>query len=554
MKHTKSICILTLGGILLLSGCFDRLPEESQSFSTKSASGEEYSGDPDYQWGDLGPGNWDTVYSDENVKKYVSANESVNINDLDYNTYTTGTQPILVLPIVFSDKTFSAKELEEIKILTGGKAEETKYWESLGSFYQKSSYGKLNLTFTYSDPVDMGMSAKSFYSKYSKTEDATNYGLGAAMALKKGVSAYKKAHGNDSTKPFDTDNDGYIDSVIMIYAENQTPSYDSDGSVFWAYRFWDIWNESGTEAGNYVDPNVSSPVGNSYFWASLGFFYEGTGTRDSHTGIDAHTLIHEFGHMLGADDYYNTDDEPTSEPSGCKAMMAFNVLDHDIFNKLQFNWVTPHYVNGSCTISIRPSESSGDCIILTDPDGWNGTAFDEYVIIEFFTPTGLNQLDSEETYPGWDGMGSTGYDNPGIRMWHVDNRLAKCNASSGKTTAYYSDKEVRSGNLGSNTYYPVIAASNSTTTDTEVAAGKNFDALTLISSKGSKFDSQNWSEDDDLFHEGDVFSLVDSKVSGKYQRYFANKKTLNNGNSLPYEVQIGQITSEGATLRFTKQA
>jgi hypothetical protein len=78
--------------------------------------------------------------------------------------------------------------------------------------------------------------------------------------------------------------------------------------------------------------------------------------------------------------------------------------------------------------------------------------------------------------------------------------------------------------------------------------------LTLISSKGSKFDSQNWSEDDDLFHEGDVFSLVDSKVSGKYQRYFANKKTLNNGNSLPYEVQIGQITSEGATLRFTKQA
>lgn len=514
---------------------------ESSSSSTSSSSSSSKS-----------DGEWNTNYSDDNVDFNYVANKNISLNDIDYNTYSTGTQPVLVLPITFTDKKFTSSELQEIKTLCGGTAKQTNYWESLGSFYEKSSYGKLKLEFTYSDPVDMGVKARSFYNSYGKDEDDSSTGKPAAVAMKKAIKAYKAANGNDSTKKFDTDGDGYIDSVIMIYAETYSPDYD-DTSTYWAYRFWDTYDDNYTYTGEYPDANENSPVGCSYFWASLDFFYEGTGTRANHTGIDAHTLIHEFGHMLGADDYYNSDDNPTKEVTGGKIMMAYNVLDHDAFNKLQYNWVTPHYVHGSAEVTISSFEETGDCIVIADPNGWNGTAFDEYVIIELFTPTGLNQLDSETLYPGRNTMGETGYSKSGVRMWHVDNRLAKVTYKGNRTSySYFSDSDVTKGNVNGNNYYPVVACSNGSERDTDVCKGKGFDALTLISSQGTSFTTSTYSTDKDLFHEGDEFSLIDSKVSKKYSKYFADSTKLNNGNQLNYKVEVTSLSDSEATIRITE--
>ncbi len=575
-KH--SLLILSLGSIILLGSCVGTIhgsirtsssEENSEGTSSNEDKNSSSSSDKDVtsssssSSNDKGSssssssssasksdGEWNTNYSDDNVDFNYQANKNVSLTDIDVNTPTTGNQPVLVVPVVFTDKTFTSTELEEIKTLCGGTAEDTKYWESLGSFYEKSSYGKLTLDFTYSDPVSMGVTAKSFYNSYGNKQSDSNAGKMAAVAMKKAVKAYKQANGNDSTKKFDTDGDGYIDSVIMIYAETYTPSYDRT-TAYWAYRYWDVYSDNYSYTGYFPDGDTSSPVGCSYFFASFDFFFDGTGTRNDHNGIDSHTLIHEFGHMLGADDYYNSDDNPTKEPTGGKVMMAYNVLDHDAFNKLQYNWVTPHYVHGSAEVTISSFESSGDCILIADPDGWNGTAFDEYVLIELFTPTGLNELDSIKAYPGRASMGQTGYDNPGIRMWHVDNRLAKIN-SNGTAVSYYTDKEVTSGKLETNSYYPAIACSNGDDYDTEVCAGKGYDSLSMISAKGSSFTTKNYSTDSDLFHEGDEFSLIDSSVSSKFTKYFANSTHLNNGNKLNYKVEVTSLSSTSATIRITE--
>lgn len=417
------------------------------------------------------------------------------------------------------------------------------------SYYEKSSYGKLNLEFTYSDPVSMGMDSRTFKNKYGKTQNDVDSGKAAAVALKEGVKAYKKKNGDSSTKKFDTDGDGYIDSVIMIYAENDTPSFDSNGDVFWAYRYWDLYDESNRLLGYAPDGNVSSPIGNSYFWASLSFFYEGTGTRNSHTGVDSHTLVHEFGHMLGADDYYNSDSDASSEVTGGKIMMAYNISDHDAFNKLQYNWVEPTYAFGSCEATIRPLESSGDCILLADKNGWNGTAFDEYVLIEYYTPTGLNELDAKTPYGSNHIQGES---EAGVRIWHVDNRLAKVNSKTGVASAYYSDEEIKNGSFNDNNYYPLVACGNGEEKDLEVSQGKGFDSLTLISSKGSRFTTQSLSRNRDLFHEGESFSLLDSSSSSKFSKYFANSYHFNNGNKFPYKVEVISLSVEGASIRITE--
>lgn len=540
MNGNNLVKILPLASLFLLASCMAIKENNSTSSPSEKTDDSSYSSQTSSE-------------SDKNYIENFEANKNINITEIsDTGTYSTGKEHILVLPIVFTDKTFTSSELEEIKTLTGGKAEDTKYWESLGSFYEKSSYGNLELEFSYADPVSMGMTAKAYYNTYCRSESDETYGKGAAMALKKGVQAYKAANGADSTKKFDSDGDGYIDSVIMIYAETYTPTYDYDGGLYWAFMYYDYYSDAGKLTWEYPTASTSSPVGRTYFWASLDFFYDGTGSRASHTGIDAHTLIHEFGHVLGAPDYYNTDSSSSSslpEATGGKIMMAYNVLDQDAFNKFQYNWVKPTYVFGEAEITLSSFTETGQFLLLTDENGWNETAFDEYVLVELFTPTGLNKLDSEEYYEGFAGEGSTtGYSSSGVRIWHVDNRLGKYSYSKQDFIEYYSDTDVKEGNVWDDNYGPYVAAANGESDDASICSGKGYEALSLISSKGKKFTKTNLSVDSDLFHAGDSFSLNESK----YQKYFANSSHMNNGNQFPYKIEVSSLSDTSATIKITK--
>jgi M6 family metalloprotease-like protein len=517
-------------------------PAPSTSSSDYSSSSSEASSKEE---------EWDTNYSSSNVTENYEANKNLKMSDLEYSLSSEGTQNILVLPIEFSDKKFTSGEIEDIKTACSGSADDTGYWESLASYYKKSSYDKLNLQFTYADSYNVGMTAQSFYKEATKSNERSSYAYGSSKAIKKAVEAYKSANGSDATKKFDQNGDGLIDAVIMIYAETYTPSYDEDGSLYWAYQYYDQWDDDLNGLDEGPTPSEESPVGYCYFWASIDFFYEGIGEDED--GVDCHTLIHEFGHILGADDYYNVSAETDTdyEPTGCNTMMAYNILDHDAFNKLQYNWVTPDYVTGSCEVTIGSLEKTGDCIVVADDSGWNGTAFDEYIIIELYTPTGLNELDSQSYYAGGYAKGQS---VPGVRMWHVDNRLYKYSYSysSGEVTekGWASDSEVSKGDFGA--YYASRAISNGTNEYFSDAQNKSFDALTLISPKGKKYSATNASDNNDLFRAGDKFSLLDSSLSSKYSKYFGGKKTFNNGKAFPYQIEVASLSSESATIRFTK--
>jgi M6 family metalloprotease-like protein len=159
------------------------------------------------------------------------------------------------------------------------------------------------------------------------------------------VDWYKKTY-NTSCSGFDLNSDGCIDGVWLVYG---CPDYSNVASLtsnFWAYTYYDY-----SIAGQSL--TLSNPSAYHYCWASYDFMYE---MQDSwgKNKVDAHTYIHETGHLLGLDDYYVASDKATNAgPMGAVDMMDANVIDHDAYSKFSFGWVKPYVVSSSCTIVLK---------------------------------------------------------------------------------------------------------------------------------------------------------------------------------------------------------
>lgn len=181
--------------------------------------------------------------------------------------------------------------------------------------------------------------------------------------------------------------------------------------------------------------NDPAPIG----WSSYHMFHP-----DGDNKVDAHTIIHEFGHMVGLIDYYDTDS--SSDPSACSPlgrmdMMDCSLGDHDAFSKMLLGWNKPYVVNGKCEITIRQSEGNGDCILLTND--WNGTPFDEYLLFEFYTPSYLNSFDAKAERTDGNRLMS----RPGIKITHVDARLGVYNDRNKAPLHYVSQDNIGSYSL-----------------------------------------------------------------------------------------------------------
>ena len=111
--------------------------------------------------------------------------------------------------------------------------------------------------------------------------------------------------------------------------------------------------------------------------------------------IDAHTYIHETGHLFGLDDYYDY-----NEDVGCNrglygaAMMDYNLGDMDPYSKLLLNWINPIVVTGEgiSSIDLKSFENDNQVILIADHD--ITSIYDNYYLIEYYTNTGLNSNDT----------------------------------------------------------------------------------------------------------------------------------------------------------------
>ncbi|MDR2822580.1 MAG: InlB B-repeat-containing protein [Acholeplasmatales bacterium] len=292
-----------------------------------------------------------------------------------------GNVRILIVPIEFPNDRFTATELNNLNLVFNGTSVDTGF-ESVTSYYYKSSYGKLNYTFD----IAPAFLAPKNSSQYHDNED---------QAL--GRLALNAIDDDYDFSLYDNNDDGYIDSVIYVYSR----SYSS--GLWWAYCYYYY-------SGSYY---YDSKRLFYYQWVSIDFM------KDSISGypglkLDAETYIHETGHLMGLPDYYDYNDYqgPRGGVGGFD-MMDYNAGDHGPFNKSIFGWIEPVVITSiNSTYVLNNYEETGDAIILTKE--WKNTFFDEYLIIMYYTPDGLYRAHKNLSYVP---------DYAGIVIYHIDGRL-----------------------------------------------------------------------------------------------------------------------------------
>jgi M6 family metalloprotease-like protein len=518
---------------------------KSSSSSSAQSSSSSVAADPLTATKDGSTYNAPTKSADSSGTNYSAKSTSILQSEVALSGETPvfpskGTQNLLVIPVKISDYTANANATNRERIYKAffGDSSDTS-WESLASYYYKSSYGNLLLNGTVSDWFPCGYTA-SQVSKLTGSGDYASYFDPTWTILNAAVDWYKKTYSTDCSE-FDNDGDGYIDGVWLVYSAPNYSNKVSLGDTFWAYTYSNYNNTA----------SVSSPNPFHYCWASYDFMNEGYGSA----GIDAHTYIHETGHLLGLDDYYvakSVDNTKNYGPMGGIDMMDYNIIDHDAYSKFALGWIDPFVVTGSTTITLKPSSTSGEAVLLPTGDAWNGSAFDEYMLLEYYTPDELNEEDSLSEYPG---NGVQGFTENGVRIYHVDSRLAKGTVSTSGSVAYTYTDTIVSNALA----YTTVAHSNSNSynvlntnyrlvQEMDCTKKRNFDA------EGRSVQGETVSyvaDNTTLFQDGDSFSFANyAKSFPNY--YYSNKSTMNDGTSFAYSVDFSNASSSGITLTITK--
>lgn len=220
----------------------------------------------------------------------------------------------------------------------------------------------------------------SYYEGLTEEYEGQQYSNGAHVLLNEALAYYANETGLDLAK-YDSNKDGAIDAVYLIYSA--PVDYKSD-SFYWAYVTWDD-DEGATKYGGK----------DAYYYLFAGFDFMKESVKGGYTNesypvisglkINASTYIHETGHLLGLDDYY--DYYPTkgcNEGLGGADMMDYTVGDQNVYSKTMLGWLAPQIVTSTQTVTIQSSQEKGDAILI--PLNFNNSYFCEYLLIDLYSP------------------------------------------------------------------------------------------------------------------------------------------------------------------------
>ena len=303
---------------------------------------------------------------------------------------STGNVSVLVIPVFFNTSNETTAYLDTLETVFNSTNSDLAIG-SVKSYYQISSYNKLNLSFDiYRTSYITLPQSKKYYD--SNIANLLNYAL-------------DKVDGSVDFSKYDSDNDGTIDAIWFVYDID----YDSSTNYFWAWT---------SDMSSYLSSRDGMNIGKicfaSYEFTNSSDSYYSSYTDSDYSTLTARTYIHETGHLFGLYDYYDYDYDYTvgvhHTMYGC-SMMDSNFGDLDAGSKILLGWIDPIVVSETEALTIRSTALYGDAIVIAKESRINNTIFSEYIILEFWTSDGLNKVDSDSTF---------GLNNYGIRVLHMD--------------------------------------------------------------------------------------------------------------------------------------
>lgn len=297
------------------------------------------------------------------------------------------TMHALALLVDFSDNkgTRPAKEFQKLLF---DKANA----KSMTNFYKKLSYGALDLT----GEVAGYIRAPQPYAYYTAGESGTgtNYPQNTPGLLYDALTIFCQT---DNLTRFDADKDGFVDGIFLIHAgggAEAEPNANKRKDMIWSHK--------------WVLPHVFVNQGVKVYAYS-------TEPEDGRVGV----FSHEFGHVLGLPDLYDT--TYRSHGIGDWCLMAGGSWGGDGNRPVRMScwclaklgWIKPRKVSSKKSIKLATLEAKKtECYRL-----WKkGAAGPEYFLTENRQASGL---DAELPASG-------------LALWHIDERQS----NNDNTAAY----------------------------------------------------------------------------------------------------------------------
>lgn len=254
-------------------------------------------------------------------------------------------------------------------------------WNGYGSvsaFYTEASNGNMNLVF-------------DLYGPYVTSEPYINYGNKKDHTGKLLYEAVRVSAADIDYNNYDSDNDGYVDMVYVVYAGTGA-NISNDDNDFWPACYYGM--SIGTNSGKTI-PVIG---GSNELTFSRN---DGQGYGDRRAGIGV--LCHELSHGLGMPDLYWTLSSPPYSggypdynncgpedwdlmDGGENINMGLWPCQYAAWERAAMGWLETEELNEPQDVTIYPlNTEKGKAYRVTNP-----AESDEYYIIENIAPDGWN--------------------------------------------------------------------------------------------------------------------------------------------------------------------
>ena len=251
---------------------------------------------------------------------------------------------------------------------------------SARQYFHDVSWGKYNPQFDVVGPYTISQN----YAYYGENNDAN-----VGRMIKEACEAADK-DGVDFTN-YDNDNDGKVDFVYVLYAGYG----EADGGpeeTIWPHN-WILGNSGvsctvdGKKISNYACSNEISYFSN---------LYNGVGT-----------FCHEFSHVLGLPDLYETNND--SQWKGLHTLTEWDILDYGPYNndgntppaysayeRFFMGWLEPRVLTDAEYVWLEPLEDGKEALLMCDNNTHNLKGNDPnptmFYIAECRTQTGWDEF------------------------------------------------------------------------------------------------------------------------------------------------------------------
>jgi M6 family metalloprotease-like protein len=264
--------------------------------------------------------------SEIKAKYSVLRNKTIQKSDSDVSSTVLssviGTRKVLCILIGFTDHAFSKTQSEFNNLMNQTGYNANSAVGSVKDYYLEASYGQLNL-----DVAVVGPYTANHNMAYYGTDllDANGNRLNDIRPRELITEAVQKANPDVNYADYDGDGDGYVDGVHVIFAGYDQAAGGASDAI-WSHK----WQISEIKLDNkWIQTYSCSSELRGNFGSTI---------------ATIGTACHEFGHVLGAPDFYDIDRNTGGNFIGTG---EWDLMAHGSWNGL---WNAP----GSCPTHINP--------------------------------------------------------------------------------------------------------------------------------------------------------------------------------------------------------